>query len=416
MSTDGDGPDWLGLLKWSLSQTDGTSETESRPMSDEDVAFLTNVMSELVADEPKRMKEMLMDIASFLGEDVGEKEDSDEQTKISDLPYTEQEERIEEIFEELKDITCQIDMAIFFVTKLGGISCILDVLDNKKRVVSDHVRGCAASALGCLSQNNSEVQKSMFKRGEISRLMTLAMALATNTEIGSGVIPSEETTSIVSTALLSKVIYAVTSSVVSLGPAEEILIRGQYGADLIKSVLCLTTPSEDQTFIASRGSPHLATGSRTTILQIKRRILTMSRALLTSDSASTERQELLLDALIPSIYKELSADDSDLREACVGLLLDVLKLSSGEGRRAVQKAGGDSLDAILETRQQDLPIQLASVDPYDRDQLSLELAAVEEAVEILSTPIPETATTASIPQSNINGENEGSPSVLMLGI
>ena len=56
MADDGSGPDWLGLLKWSLAQTDGTSETESRPMGQEDVSFLTKVMEELVADEPKRRR------------------------------------------------------------------------------------------------------------------------------------------------------------------------------------------------------------------------------------------------------------------------------------------------------------------------------------------------------------------------
>ena len=79
MATDGSGPDWLGLLKWSLAHTDGTSETESRPMKPEDVAFLTTVMEELVADEPKRLKDMMMDIASFLGE----LSDSEEARKLA---------------------------------------------------------------------------------------------------------------------------------------------------------------------------------------------------------------------------------------------------------------------------------------------------------------------------------------------
>ena len=61
MSADGDGPDWLGLLKWSLAQTDGSDDSDARPMVDEDVQFLTNVMESLVADEPKRMREMMVD-------------------------------------------------------------------------------------------------------------------------------------------------------------------------------------------------------------------------------------------------------------------------------------------------------------------------------------------------------------------
>ena len=63
MSADGDGPDWLGLLKWSLAQTDGSDDSDARPMVDEDVQFLTNVMESLVADEPKRMREMMVGTA-----------------------------------------------------------------------------------------------------------------------------------------------------------------------------------------------------------------------------------------------------------------------------------------------------------------------------------------------------------------
>ena len=89
---------WLGLLKWSLAQTDGTSETESRPMGQEDVSFLTKVMEELVADEPKRLKDMMMEIASFLGElSAGE-----EGKNIADMPREEQQEHMEDLFEELK--------------------------------------------------------------------------------------------------------------------------------------------------------------------------------------------------------------------------------------------------------------------------------------------------------------------------
>ena len=199
---------------------------------------------------------------------------------------------MEDLFEELKDITCQLDMAVFFATKLDGVSCILDVLENKKGRASDQVRACAASALGCLSQNNKEVQSSMFNKGEIGRLMTIAMALATSSNLGSGVIPAPETTKIEKTTLLSKVVYAVASSVVSHSVAEEVLIRGQFGADLFKAVLALSVPAENEAFQAEVGMPHLATGGKTAIVQLKRRVISLCGALLTSDVASAERQSL----------------------------------------------------------------------------------------------------------------------------
>lgn len=412
MADDGSGPDWLGLLKWSLAQTDGTSETDSRPMKPEDVAFLTTVMEELVADEPKRLKDMMIEIASFLGELSGGKEGK----KVEDLSREEQQEHMEDLFEELKDITCQLDMAVFFATKLGGVSCILDVLENKKGIASDQVRGCAASALGCLSQNNAEVQSSMFKKGEIGRLMTTALALTTSSDIGSGVIPCPETTRIEKTVLLSKVIYAVASSVVSHPLAEEVLLRGQYGADLIKAVLALSIPAEGATFKAVSGKPHLATGNRTAIVQLKRRVMSFCGALLTSDTASVERQTLLLQASVPLVFKDLSAEDGDLREATLGLVLDILKLRSGEGRRAIKSAGlTESLDEILGARQKGLPVELASADPYDRDAIANEIARIEEAVAIQSTPTPNPPSEPIQGEVGAAGESEASPPVLMLG-
>jgi hypothetical protein len=257
MSADGDGPDWLGLLKWSLAQTDGTNESDARPMSDEDVAFLAGVMETLVADEPKRMRQIMVEIAAFLEEPLtGGESSRNEDTaaapavaaKITELSLEERQEAMEDIFEELKDITCQIDMAVFFGCKLCGISCILDVLENKKGLAKDSVRVAAASAIGTLSQNNMTVQGSMFKRAEISRLAGLALSLMTASELGSGVVPAADGSNvqISNPKLLAKVLYALSCSVVALPTAEEVFVRGQYGAVILKSLLQLPlTPSSD---------------------------------------------------------------------------------------------------------------------------------------------------------------------------
>ena len=237
MSADGDGPDWLGLLKWSLAQTDGTSDSDARPMSEEDVQFLTNVMESLVADEPKRMREMMVEIAAFLDESI--EEEKGEHCPMSQLSREMQQERMIDIFEELRDITCQIDMSVFFATKLRGIACILDVLENRKGLASDQVRCCAASAIATLSQNNAEVQASMFKSGLISRLVTLALSLMTGTEIGSGVIPNTDNLRIDKPKILAKVLFAISSSVIAHPMAEEVFVRGQFGPDMLKCIMSL---------------------------------------------------------------------------------------------------------------------------------------------------------------------------------
>ena len=38
-------------MKWSLSYSDGTSQSSAKPMSDEDKQFLEKVMKECVKDE-----------------------------------------------------------------------------------------------------------------------------------------------------------------------------------------------------------------------------------------------------------------------------------------------------------------------------------------------------------------------------
>ena len=58
-------------------------------------------------------------------------------------------------------------------------------------------------------------------------------------------------------------------------------------------------------------------------------------------------------------------------------------------------------------------MQLASADPCDRDAIATEMAQIEEAVTILSTPIPDSPQKPF--QGKVNyGEAEVPPSVLML--
>ena len=51
---------WLGILKWSLAQSDGTREAPSdvRPMSAEDAAWLQAALASVTVDEAARMREL----------------------------------------------------------------------------------------------------------------------------------------------------------------------------------------------------------------------------------------------------------------------------------------------------------------------------------------------------------------------
>ena len=61
----GGGPDWSGLLKWSLAQTgDGTSPAaERKPMSEEERKWFYHAMESLVEDEGERLKQDMLVLA-----------------------------------------------------------------------------------------------------------------------------------------------------------------------------------------------------------------------------------------------------------------------------------------------------------------------------------------------------------------
>ena len=93
-------PNWLGLLQWSLAHSDGTSSsTQVQRMGDEDRQWLEAVMRDNVKDEPASMNRIMADIVSMLDANT----------------CCENEDRIEMMLEELRDIVEQIDMAQIFV-------------------------------------------------------------------------------------------------------------------------------------------------------------------------------------------------------------------------------------------------------------------------------------------------------------
>jgi hypothetical protein len=110
---------WLGLLKWSLGQGDGTMPSQHSEMSAEDRAFLENVMKDCVVDEPQRMQDIMKRFVELLN---------------SNQAAGESDEVIDKLYE-LKDIVGQIDMAQVFV-KFGGVECLLRLMElGESRVV-----------------------------------------------------------------------------------------------------------------------------------------------------------------------------------------------------------------------------------------------------------------------------------------
>ena len=145
------GPNWLGLLKWTLATSDGTAPSEVRQMTDEDRAFLEKVMKEAVKDEPARMSEIINECIKLI----------DEHSVLSSY------ESVDRYLDELDDIIEQIDMAQIFV-KFGGLESLLRMLelDNLNVETRSHI----STVIGGLSQNNITVQDEMFQKGTIDRL------------------------------------------------------------------------------------------------------------------------------------------------------------------------------------------------------------------------------------------------------
>jgi hypothetical protein len=179
----GSGPNWLGLLKWSLSYSDGTSSSSSvHPMSPEDKIWLETVMKECVKDEGQRLCEILKEFMTMI-----------ENGTVYGL---EQEDKIFELLEETQLMIDQIDMANVFV-KFGGIKvlkCLLSTTPQQPTeeaatavvggpTTSDPIKCLSCVLIGELAQNNPSVQDQMFQNGVIDELCLICLTNSTSSKL-----------------------------------------------------------------------------------------------------------------------------------------------------------------------------------------------------------------------------------------
>lgn len=132
-----DGPNWDGLLKWSLSHADGTSS--SRQLSEEDRRWFMEAMQAQTVDVVKRMKEItvIMQMPQEVLEAQG--------VTVADL---------EGILEELQEHVESIDMANDLHT-IGGLTPLLGYLRNPHA----SIRARAAEVVTTIVQNNPKCQQ-----------------------------------------------------------------------------------------------------------------------------------------------------------------------------------------------------------------------------------------------------------------
>jgi len=149
-------PQLLNLLKWSLSQSDGTSPSEATPMTEQDRKWLAEVMRESVKDDASRLLEIYKSFLVAI------------ENGFKDVQPTD----LLSLIEELRDITEQIDMAQIFV-KYGGINALVHFIQSESIPII--VRSNAASAIGTLAQNNLKVQEEFLSNNYINKLVQLCL-------------------------------------------------------------------------------------------------------------------------------------------------------------------------------------------------------------------------------------------------
>ena len=150
---------WLGLLKWSLAYTDGTSDTSPSPMDPEKKAFLEKVMKEGIIDEGERMTTILKEASGIL----------EDWTVAQKAVTPEQEEHVQVLLEELRGIVEQIDYARMFAA-VSGLPFLLGMIEEQESIPRS-VRMLALGILSTMAANNPPVQQQLLEVGSI-RILT----------------------------------------------------------------------------------------------------------------------------------------------------------------------------------------------------------------------------------------------------
>lgn len=270
---------WLGLLKWSLSYSDGTrSSDDISPMSAEDRAFLEKVMAEGIIDENERMKFILQEATKAM-DYYKSKASGDE--NISDPPISDDD--LEDLLQELRDIVEQIDYARAFCS-LQGLPFLLGCVEE--RAVPELIRNICTGIISTLCQNNPPVQKQLLELGVLKTL--------------SDVFFSDDASS----AMKAKLMQAISSVVRNDEVAENVF------CELPQALALFTAGLHPQN----------------STQQLKSRTLFFFRAFITSDTAKSERVEQFSDIIrcVIDYYLEESTSP-DLREMAIAFLEQLLE-------------------------------------------------------------------------------------------
>ncbi|KAF9595542.1 hypothetical protein IFM89_000630 [Coptis chinensis] len=146
-----EGPDWNGLLKWSLAHSDGTTKPPQN-LSEEERRWFMEAMQSQAVDVIKRMKEitLVMQTPDKVLEEQG---------------VTSQD--IEELLDELQEHVESIDMAND-LNSIGGLVPLIGYLKNSHA----GIRAKAAEVVTTIVQNNPKSQKLVMEANGLEPLLS----------------------------------------------------------------------------------------------------------------------------------------------------------------------------------------------------------------------------------------------------
>ncbi|CAH2074511.1 unnamed protein product, partial [Thlaspi arvense] len=144
-----DGPNWDGLLKWSLSHADGTRPT--RQLSEEDRQWFAEAMQSQTVDVVKRMKEITQVMQT-------------PQQVLEAHEVTPQD--IQDLLDELKEHVESIDYAND-LHSIGGLVPLLGYLKNSNA----NIRAKSADVVSTMVENNPRSQQFVMEANGLESLL-----------------------------------------------------------------------------------------------------------------------------------------------------------------------------------------------------------------------------------------------------
>merc|ERR1712003_485743 len=285
-----------GLLKWSLSYTDGTQPTnpdDVQQLSAEDKAFLESVMKEGIIDENERMKEILKQVT----------EKVELWTKMNEKYNESDEELVEDLLQELRDIVEQIDYARAFAA-MKGLPFLLGCVSERVRIPRT-TRLMCLGIVATMSQHNPPIQKELLELGAIKTLSDIYFEEY-----------EERNVTDVNGQIRAKIIQAISANVRSHELAENVFCQLQQSVQLIEYGLGTST----------------TTTTTTTPEVLQKRTLFFLNALVTSDTSTRERVRLfntctswIASRMLQQTENENEGTAPEVREMALALLRQILE-------------------------------------------------------------------------------------------